>query len=140
MKVLIDTNIVIDILEQREPFFEASYRVMQLGLEGQFEAYISASAVTDVYYIINQSLRDSVKAREKIFALTTLMAIYSTTPDDIRNALAIFVNDFEDAVMAATAKREKTDYIITRNSSDFANSPIPAISPSDFLSKYEPVR
>ena len=140
MKVLIDTNIVIDILEQREPFFESSYRVMQLGLEGQFEAYISASAVTDVYYIINQSLRDSVKAREKIFALTTLMAIYSTTPDDIRNALAIFVNDFEDAVMAATAKREKTDYIITRNSSDFANSPIPAISPSDFLSKYEPVR
>jgi len=133
MKVLIDTNIIIDILEKREPFFQDSYKIIQLGLEGKLDAFFSAGAVTDVYYIISRSLRDANKAREKIFALVSLVNICNTTSDDIKSALTLFVSDFEDAVAAAVAKREKIDFIITRNEEDFINSPIPAISPANYL-------
>ena len=133
MKILIDTNVIIDILDRREPFFTDSYRTVQLGLEGKLETLMSAGAVTDVYYIINRSLRDAGKAKEKIFALINLVNICNTTSDDIRSALILYMIDFEDAVVASIAKREKAAYIITRNESDFINSPVPAISPANFL-------
>ena len=137
MKLLIDTNVIIDILERREPFFTNSYKVIQLSLEGKLEAVMSAGAVTDVYYIISRSLRDKNKAREKIIGLTTLISICDTFAVDINNALPLNMPDFEDAVVAAIAKREKTNYIVTRNEADFINSPVPAISPTEFLAMLE---
>jgi predicted nucleic acid-binding protein len=133
MKTLIDTNVIIDILEQREPFFADSYKVIQLSLEGKIEAFMSAGAVTDVYYIISRSLHDHKKARDKIMGLTTLIRICDTFAVDISSALPMNITDFEDAVVASVAKREKADYIITRNEADFANSPVPTISSAQFL-------
>jgi len=133
VKALIDTNIIIDILERREPFFADSYRIIQLGLDGSTETFMSAGSVTDVFYIINHSIRDSNRAKEKIFALAMLVNICNTTSDDISTALTLPLPDFEDAVIAAIAKREKADYIISRNEKDFANSPVPAVSPDQFL-------
>jgi predicted nucleic acid-binding protein len=135
MKVLIDTNVIIDILDHREPFFEDSYRVIQLGLQEKIETFMSAGSVTDVYYVISRSIRDANKVKEKIIALTALVGICDTTAHDINNSLSMNISDFEDAVIASIAKREKADYIITRNEDDFINSPIPAISPSLFLSQ-----
>ena len=132
MKVLIDTNVIIDILEHRESF-DASYRVIQLGIEKKLETIMSAGAVTDVYYIINRSLRDAKKAKAKIVALRSLVGICDTTAHDINTALTLKMADFEDAVIAAIAKRERAEYIITRNGADFANSPVSAISPAEFL-------
>jgi len=136
MKILIDTNIIIDILEQRTPFFTASYRIIQLGLEEKLETFMSAGAITDVYYIISHSIHNAQKAKEKIFALVSLLSICNTTSDDINVALPLQMADFEDAVIASIAKREKADFIITRNEKDFANSPVPAISPKRFLADY----
>ena len=136
MKVIIDTNIIIDILEKREPFFQDSYRVVQLGLDGKLDTLMSAGAVTNVYYIINRSLHDTNKAREKIFALTTLINICDTASDDIAVALTLFITDFEDAVVAAIAKREKADFIVTRNEADFHNSPVPVINPAQFIQRF----
>jgi predicted nucleic acid-binding protein len=133
MKVLIDTNIIIDILEQREGFFRDSYRLIQLAAQEKLEAFMSAGAVTDVYYIISRSLHDADKAREKIIALTVLIGFCDTTASDIHTALTLNITDFEDAVIASVAKREKADYIVTRNETDFTNSPVPAISPAQFL-------
>ena len=133
MKVFIDTNIIIDILEHRKSFFANSYRILQLGLEGKIKILMSAGAVTDVYYIINRSLQDATIAREKIFALSNLISICNTTSDDINNAITLYMKDFEDAVIASIAKREKADLIITRNEADFVNSPVPAKSPHKFL-------
>ena len=133
MKVLIDTNVIIDILEHREPFFKDSYKVIQLGLQEKFETIMSAGAVTDVYYIIRRSIRDAGKAREKVNMLTNLIKICDTTSKDITTALIYNIADFEDSVVAAIAKREKADYIITRNESDFSGSPVKAISPAHLL-------
>jgi predicted nucleic acid-binding protein len=137
MKILIDTNVIIDILEHREPFFMDSYKVIQLSLEGKLEAVMSAGAVTDVYYIISRSIRDHNKAREKIVGLTALVRICDTFAVDITAALTMNISDFEDAVVSAIAKREKANYIITRNEKDFTNSSVPAISPAQFLYKFD---
>ena len=135
MKAFIDTNIIIDILEHREPYFFDSYRIIQLGLQGELETFMSASAVTDVFYVINRSIRDPNTAKEKIIALTALIEICDTTIADIKTALALNISDFEDAVMAAIAKRERADYIVSRNEADFSGSPVPAISPAQALSR-----
>jgi len=134
-------KVIIDILERREPFFADSYRIVQLGLQGMLDAFMGAGAITDVYYVINQSLRrqgigDVSKAKEKIIALKTLVGIYDTTAPDIDAALALDMTDFEDAVVAATAKREGADYIVTRNEADFTGSPILAINPHEFLQQF----
>ena len=137
MKVLIDTNIIIDILEQRKPYFHDSYRVIQLGLNGGLGTIMSAGAVTDVYYIIKQSLHDTQKAKEKIYVLASLVAICHTTSNDIKAALALSIGDFENAVVSAIAKREKADFIITKNEKDFSQSPVPAINPRQFLRNFK---
>jgi predicted nucleic acid-binding protein len=136
MKVLVDTNIIIDILERREPFFQDSYNLIQLAVQGKLEAFMSAGSVTDVYYIINRNLHDAGKAKEKIIGLTTLVDLCDTLAGDINAALTLNVADFEDAVIAAIAKREKADYIVTRNEEDFKDSPVPAISPAFFLQQF----
>jgi predicted nucleic acid-binding protein len=136
MNILIDTNIIIDILEHREPFFEDSYRVIQLGIQGKLKAFMSAGAVTDIYYVISRSLHDADKARVKIIELSALVTIGDTTAHDIHMALTLNIRDFEDAVVAAIAKRKRADYIVTRNEADFTGSPVPAISPSQFLRQF----
>jgi len=133
MKVFINIDIVIDILGKREEFYQNSYKVMLLGLEGEIETIMSAGAVKDVYYLIRQFLKDDTKARENVFLISNYIKICNTTSEDITSALILFMPDFEDALIAAAAKREKADYIITRNEKDFANSPVPAITPEDFL-------
>ena len=133
MKVLIDTNIIIDVLEKREPFFQDSYKLIQLGIQGKLDTFMSAGAVTDVYYVINRSIHDANKAREKIIALTALVKICDTITGDINTALTLSISDFEDAVTSAIAKRERADYIVSRNEADFNNSPVPAINPNLFL-------
>jgi predicted nucleic acid-binding protein len=133
MKVLVDANIIIDILEKRKGFFQTSYELIQLSIQGRIQAFMPTSAVTDVYCIIHQSTGDAEKPKEAIIGLTTLVGFCDTIMSDINAALTFPVNDFEDAVIAAVAKREKADYIVTRNEGDFKGSPVPAISPAMFL-------
>jgi predicted nucleic acid-binding protein len=136
MKVLLDTNVVLDVLEKREKFFQHSYSVMQLAAAGSIQGFMSAGSVTDVYYIIKRSVRDAGKAKDAIVRLGALLDICDTTTSDINAALTMNIDDFEDAVIAAVAKREKADCIVTRNKEDFVNSPIPAMLPSEWMEQY----
>jgi len=138
MKVLIDSNVIIDVLGKRLEFYKDSYLIMLLGLEGEIETIMSASAVTDVYYILKKYINDSITLREKIFILSNNIKICKATAEDITNAVILFIPDFEDSVIAAIARREKADYIITRNEADFTNSPVPAINPAEFLKRFFP--
>jgi predicted nucleic acid-binding protein len=133
MKVLVDTNVIIDVLERREDFFQDSYDLLQLTVLGAIQALMPTSAVTDVYYIIRRGIHDTERAKEAIIGLTALVGLCDTIVSDINTALTLPIDDFEDAVLSAIAKREKADYIITRNEADFKNSPVPAISPAMFL-------
>jgi len=136
MKVIIDTNIIIDILEHREPHFQDSYRSILLGLQEKIETFLCATAAADIYFLIRQNISDNKKVQEKIHALNVLIKICDTTSEDVKAALSLNMPNFEDAMVAAIAKREKADYIVTRNEEAFTGSPVPAISPSQLLDQF----
>jgi predicted nucleic acid-binding protein len=137
MKALIDTNVIVDVIERREPFFADSYAIVRLVAEGGLDAVIPAGSIADTYYIIRKSGKDAGKAKDAIATLLQLVNVCDTAATDINAALTLDLPDFEDAILAATAKRERTDSIITRNERDFSQSPVPALSPTDFLAQWK---
>lgn len=139
MRVLIDTNIVLDVLLRRADFFDASYNVLKLSTLGKADLFVTASAITDVYYFLHRASKDAGKSKETIFKFLNLVSIADTTGSDIMNALSSRMLDFEDAVAGAIAKRIKAECIVTRNTKDFCNSPVPVIDPKDFLAQISDV-
>ena len=133
MKLYFDTNIIIDILKHREPFFENSNKVFMLAAEDKIEGIVGTSAITDIYYLIRKQYADTETAVKFIFDILEIIKPVDTLVDDVFSAIELGFTDFEDAVIAAIAQREKADYIITRNTKDYSKSPVPAIAPNDFL-------
>lgn len=135
MNVLIDTNVVLDQLVKREPFYENAERIRLLSEKGYINSYISASAITDIYYIAKKELKDRdvvVELLEKLLETTSVAAV---TESSIHEALILKWDDFEDAVQYVAGQNISADYIITRNPTDFANSQIEVVSPEEFLNK-----
>ncbi|MDM3855087.1 MAG: PIN domain-containing protein [Aphanizomenon gracile PMC649.10] len=118
MKILLDTNIIIDNALEREPFWNASEQVLSLIEQGKITGYISASTFSDLYYIIR-------KARSRDWTLTylnqlvTFCQIATVNQAVITMAFTTNFKDFEDAIQYSTAVVNQLDAIITRNSQDF---------------------
>ena len=135
MNVLIDTNIVLDILLQREPYYENAVSISILSEKGYISSFISASAVTDVFYIAKKELKNIDIVCELLKNILSIIHIASVTENSIHEALDLEWDDFEDAVQYISGKNVSADYIITRNPKDFNNSLINIISPEEFLNK-----
>lgn len=135
MRVLIDTNVILDILQKREPFFTDSYLALRRALENDAECLISASAATDIFYALRKSLGSAQQAKEHIDQLAQVVSFADVQGMDIHTALMRAMPDFEDAVVDAVAERSGASYILTRNIKDFTGSVVPAILPADFLNK-----
>jgi len=135
MKVVFDTNIIVDVLEKREPHFQKSYEVMLLSVNGMIDGYVCAGCMTDIHYIIRKNVASDSVAKDAMIHLEELISVCDTLASDITAAHALNMSDFEDAVLAATAKREKADYIVTRNKRHFTGSPVPAITPEELIHK-----
>ena len=135
MKILIDTNIILDIVQKREPFFADSYQSLRKAIEADAECLISASAATDIFYMLRKALGSAQQAKEQIEQLAQLVSFADVQGMDIHTALMRAMPDFEDAVVDAVAERNGASYILTRNIKDFAGSVVPAILPADFLNK-----
>lgn len=133
MKVMIDTNIVLDVFLQREPFFQASYEVMKQSALEKLEGFVSASAATDIYYLLRRSLKDDEKAKDSMEKLLQLVGIADALGEDVHAAVASNMTDFEDALVASIAERCQMEYIITRNTKDYLESPVKALTPEEFL-------
>lgn len=136
MRVLIDTNVILDVLQRREPFFADSYGALRMALEGGAECLISASAATDIFYILRKALGSARQAREQIERLAQLVDFADVRGADVHAALARVRPDFEDAVADAVAERIGASFILTRNVRDFKGSAVPAIHPADFLNEF----
>lgn len=133
MRVLFDTNVIVDVIAERQPFYADSYAVFYKAARREIIGIVPAGAVTDIYYLTNKSFPDSTIAQTAISDLLNILYAVDTRADDVRTALGYGFRDFEDAVISAVAERENADLIITRNISDFKTSPVKAISPKDFL-------
>ena len=131
MRVTIDTNIVLDYALEREPFARTAIECLERLPSQKARMYLSASVVSDIYYISRQNLHNAAAARKIIEALLAAFHIIPVDGADCQNALTVGVNDYEDALVAVCAKKVKADYIITRNTKHFAASPVPAVTPEE---------
>jgi len=136
MKVLLDTNVLIDWLTRRSPFYHDSRAAMRLAVSGRVDAIASASVIKDVHYVISRHYRDAGDALVLIAELLKIVRLADTTAQDVFNALQSRNADFEDAVVSETAARESADFIVTRNKPDFSDSPVPALLPSELIEKF----
>ena len=135
MRALIDTCIIIDALQNREPFCEDAKQIFFAVANKHIAGYISAKSVLDIYYLTHRLTHSDEKTRKILKTLLALFDILDTTHLDIRQALSSEITDYEDAVMCETAKRCDVDCIVTRNKRDYEKSEIKVYSPNDFIDK-----
>lgn len=134
MKVLIDTNVILDVLCKRDGFFEDSAKVMKLCEVNKIDGCISALSIPNIVYILRKELNPE-KTRDIIEKLQLMFTIADLKADDIKKALSLNFKDYEDALQSACASRIKADYIITRNLKDYIGSKVTAIKPSELLER-----
>jgi len=133
MKILLDTNVVLDILLDRQPFKENSYKAIKTSLEKGHVLYISATAITDIFYILRKACGSKKDALINMRNLLKIISIAKVDEDDIVNAFASSISDFEDAVVNEVAVSIKANLILTRNVKDFKNASVKIMNPKDFL-------
>lgn len=131
--VLIDINILLDVLQMREPFYEASARLLALVEADQIKGYVAAHSITTLFYLIQKD-KSSAQARANITSLLQFLEIAPVDQNTIEQALNLDYRDFEDAVQMISALQCKAEYLITRNVSDYQPALLPVIQPVDFLS------
>lgn len=133
MKVLIDTNVLIDALTSREPWNKSAEQIFLLAANNSADMYISASEATDIYYFIRKYCQDTASAKQTMEKLYSLFGILDVMKEDYIQALASSVKDYEDAVLCEVAARSGMDYLIMRNIKDYENSSVQAVLPDDFI-------
>lgn len=133
MKVLLDTNIILDVILQRQPFFAPALEILILSDSGKLESYITSNSITDIFYVLRKYF-DSVEDRKKaVKYILQMIEITSVTKTDIYKSFELEYTDFEDALQTQCAKKIKADYIITRNERDFKDKLVETISPEKFI-------
>ena len=128
--MLFDSDVLLDVLAQRQPFVIASARALNLSIQPQLLGYVSGHAVTNIFYILRRQV-GSETARSLLSRLLQNLQVASVTDEVIRAALQSSVN-FEDAVTSEAANAAGVEVIVTRNTTDFVTSSVPAILPEDF--------
>ena len=118
MRILIDTNVILDVLLKRSPFYETAIEVLKLSARDDIQEFVSASAITDIYYIAYKNLRDKAAVRELLKKLLLIVSVAGVSEEEIQKALELEWNDFEDSVQYSVAALNEMDGIITRNVKD----------------------
>jgi predicted nucleic acid-binding protein len=136
MKVLIDTNVIIDVLNVREPFFKESVACLEFCAKRKI-GIITSTQTKDIFYLSRRNGMTVTEAKSALKKLTSRLKIIDVTAADVSKALDSDMPDYEDALIAFSCKRSKIDYIVSRNYKDFENSPVPALSPKDFITNQQ---
>jgi predicted nucleic acid-binding protein len=130
--VLIDLNILLDALQKREPFFEASAGFLAAVETGQVQGYVAAPSITTLFYLIQKG-KSSGEAWVIITNLLQFIKIAPVDQNTIEQALNLDFSDFEDAVLMSSAVQSKANFLVTRNAKDYQPALLPVIQPVDFL-------
>ena len=131
-RILLDTNIILDIALKRTPHFENSSRLFELIDKKQIIGYITASTVTDIYYISRKE-KGKVIALEFISNLIEVVDVLGVDKNIIIKAIRSKLKDFEDAVQVSAAEYNEIDIIVTRNKSDFLDSGLVILTPKELI-------
>lgn len=134
MKLLIDANILLDVLQKREPHYRDSALIWKLCETEQAEGCVSALSIANLVYIMRKDLSPET-IEEVLGKLSLIFSIVELTPADIAKAAEMKWTDFEDALQAGTAERIHAEAIITRNIRDFRKSRVIAFTPAEYLAR-----
>lgn len=132
MTVFVDTNVPLDVLARRQPFYRAAAQVWSLAERGEIQACVSAISFNNAYYIIRKAAGKE-KAQE---ALRLLRGVFTPVAPDaqiLNQAIDADMDDFEDAIQFHSALRARADYLLSRNPDDFPDSGPPVVSPDEFI-------
>ncbi|HOO85899.1 MAG TPA: PIN domain-containing protein [Prolixibacteraceae bacterium] len=133
-KLFLDTNVVIDLLGERDPFYVSAAKIATLADKGKIQIFVSALTYSTVYYLLSRFENKEI-VKEKI----RKFKVIAETPDlndmIIDKGLASKFSDFEDSLQYHSAVKKECNIIITRNSKDFKESEIPVLTPDEYLTK-----
>ncbi len=132
MRVLIDTNVLLDVLCGREGFAQAAAVVFKLCETGRIEGFVSAVSVPNIMYILRKEL-NAEKTADILKMLNLIFRIADLKAGDLTEAAALKFPDYEDALQYVCAKRIGAEYIVTRNEKDFRSGSLPALSPGKLI-------
>ena len=135
MTILLDTNIIIDALQERQPFDAPAKEIMRKARTKEITCCFTANAVTDIFYLYSK-VRDLQSARSALTYLLENYSVVSVTQEDCISAMSFPIDDFEDALVVTCAKKAEVDYIITRDEKFLCDkSPVDIITPIELLNR-----
>ena len=132
MKLYLDTNVILDLILQRFPFFDDIARIVTLYEKGECLLYTSSVSFVNCNYILGKNI-EKKRVLENLKILRTFCSILKVGENEIDQSLISNFNDFEDAVQYFTCVKNNCEYIITRDKHDYKNAEIPVMSPTEFL-------
>ena len=134
MRVLLDTDVIVDVITARLPFTAEAAELLDLSEKGAFEPYISALTPLNVFYIARKA-KSSSNLRESIRELLQAVKVCAINDAVLKDAFALPISDYEDAVQHCCATAEGLEAIVTRNVRDYKNATLPIFTPAEFLEK-----
>ena len=139
MRVLVDTNVIIDVLQSRQPWCNSGKKIFLAIANKQIIGCVTAKQIADIHYFSRKQFKEQenvdAKCRTIITKLLALFELLDTLGIDCQDAIAYENNDYEDAIMISTAVRSGVDVIVTRDSNHYKSVPIPVYTADKFLSK-----
>jgi predicted nucleic acid-binding protein len=135
MIIVVDINVMLDVFQKRQPHYAASAGVMNLVMQGTLKGVCPSHALTTLYYLARRH-GTQAEAESAIDSVLQHFEIVSLEHADWQTVRLIPFADFEDAAVSVTADKAGAAFIVTRNEADFAQSSVPAIAPSAFLSRF----
>ncbi len=132
MNLLLDTNVYIDFLGRKEPFYPAAMRIAAAGYFGDCRLWVAAQSINDAFYVLSRYV-DAAQVQQAIGKSFQVIAPVSLALADYEHAVRLNWPDMEDCLVAIAAEKVRADYLITRDATGFARSMVPAIAPDQWL-------
>lgn len=132
MRILFDTNVVLDVFLNREPFVESAANLFEANARGDIEGMLGATTVTTIYYLLDSN-RGNAVAHEKVEALLRLFDVAVVNHQVLMEAAESGFVDYEDAVLHSAARMAGADGIVTRNTADFSAASLSVYTPTELL-------
>lgn len=130
--VLIDLNVILDVLQQREPSDTMSARVLASAETDRIQGWVAAHSITTLFYLLTRH-QSAEAARAIISELLSFVSVAAVDQAVIEQALTLPYRDFEDAVQMAAALNAGAGYLVTRNVRDYRSGPLPVIQPAELM-------
>lgn len=130
--LFVDSDVILDVLEKREPFYDYSAQILTLGDEKKVQLFTTSLVIANVYYIMRKHLGIQ-KAKENLRKLRIIVNVMSVNEKEVDLALNSELSDFENALQYFTALNNKIDFIITRNTKDYKNPKLIAQTPQEYI-------